>query len=349
MIQGGEQQNDAPVRRMQFALVLLMLAHIPSAYRYFVGLYSLTHYQFFPVALLSFVILFWFRKSKDERPLTGGMVVLLLLDLLGLAAGVHLNSPWLSFTGMVLGLFALTAKFRDEGYDRHLAYLAILPAITVRLPLNMDTEVIHWLQRATTAASSRFLDQIGVAHQRNGNILELPGKTLLVSEACSGVQSLFAVLFIAALMVCVSRRSFVHSLVLILSGFVFAGAMNVMRVSAIAISWDFFRQDFSEGTRHEILGYVCMLLAAGLIWSMDSLLSFFLDPVPEIRPAGPTGAFRHPITSLWNWCFYVHRIDPSMQGVPIHFAAKPQLRESKILLLFAVIICVVAVTFQMRG
>ena len=40
---------------------------------------------------------------------------------------------------------------------------------------------------------------MGYLHLRRGNIIELPDKQLLVEEACSGVQSLFTVLFLAVL------------------------------------------------------------------------------------------------------------------------------------------------------
>ena len=122
---------------------------------------------------------------------------------------------------------------------------------------------------------------------------------------------------------------------------------NVLRVSSIAIVWDLFKEDFSVGVRHEVLGYTCMILAVVLIWSSDSLLTFLLDPVPAIRPKGPAGEFRHPLTGLWNWCFYVHKFDDSIAGVPSKYVARPQGKESKSLTRFGGVVLFVAIVLQL--
>ena len=207
--------------------------------------------------------------------------------------------------GLLAWLLAWSVNQKDDGHSRSLGYLILLPLMTLRLPLNSDQQVIHWLQRITTSIASRSLDHLGMLHAREGNVIEFPGKSFLVAEACSGVQSLFTILFLAALVICLRRRSIAHTVLLMLSGFAFAGIMNVTRVMTIAIAWERHQRDWSVGFTHELLGYCCLGAAAALLMSADAFLEFFLAQVPDFRGLGPVAIFRNPIIAIWNQLFVV--------------------------------------------
>jgi exosortase len=286
--------------RSQALILVLAAVHLPFVARYWTGLWQLQHYQFFPFALLAFAWLVVTRGSQEKRRWTFVPLALIGLDLLCLVAGIALNSPWIIAVGLLCCCTACCLNIRDEGFERSLFYLAILPALTIRLPLNTDEQVIHWLQRVTTVAASALLNQLHVLHLREGNVLQFPGKSFLIAEACSGVQSLFAILFIAALVTCVQRRPLIQGVLLLGAGFLFAGVMNVVRVMTIAIAWQTRGIDLSNGTVHEVLGYCCLILAALLVMSMDQLLCLVLAPVPDERCNGAAGRFRNPVTFVWN-------------------------------------------------
>ena len=145
------------------------------------------------------------------------------------------------------------------------------------------------------------MERFGHLHLRKGNTIELPDKQLLVEEACSGVQSLFTVLFLAALIVCWRRRGILHAVPLILSGVVFAGAMNVFRISAIAVAWQDNQLDLSHGWYHDALGYMALLLAILLLVSTDALLLFFMASFNDHEYGPFAGVYRNPFTVLWNF------------------------------------------------
>ncbi|MEZ6033110.1 MAG: archaeosortase/exosortase family protein [Planctomycetaceae bacterium] len=68
-------------------------------------------------------------------------------------------------------------------------------------PLNLDETAVQELQGVTSKIASAFLSMIHVDHLLAGNIIQpLIGGELLVDEACSGVQSLYTLMFIAAFM-----------------------------------------------------------------------------------------------------------------------------------------------------
>ena len=304
-----ETQADTSGARRSFLWrmlsILLPVAHLPWLLNYWTSLWHLQHYQFFPFALGAFGWLFATRRSKNQQRWSTVSSALIGFDILCLAAGIVLDSPFIVMAGMMAWIMAWSVHQKDEGHSRSLGYLILLPLMTLRLPLNSDEQVIHWLQRLTTSIASRVLDHLGMLHAREGNIIEFPGKSFLVAEACSGVQSLFTILFLATLVICLRRRSFAHSLLLMLSGFAFAGIMNVTRVMTIAIAWERHHLDWSAGFSHELLGYCCLAAAAGLLMSADAFLGFLLAPVRDVRGIGTVALFRNPLIAIWNLLFLI--------------------------------------------
>ncbi len=286
--------------RKRFLLMVLLGVHLPFLYAYLSSLWQLTHYQFFPFAISAFVMLFASRRSGDKERWTWLSWLLIVVDLACLGFQAYIYSPLVATVGLVACSIAWCSANRDAGYSRRLTYLGLLPFLVIRLPLNYDEQVIQWLQRITTSIASKSLDRLGMLHCREGNVLQFPGKRFMVAEACSGVQSLFTILFIAALVICLRRRSVIHGALLLASGVIFAGIMNSLRVISIAVAWEAFKTDLSVGTPHETVGYICLALAALLLMSADAFLGFLSDPVPDVPRPGAVGMFLNPLIFLWN-------------------------------------------------
>jgi exosortase len=286
--------------RKKLLLAVLLAVHVPFLIAYLSGLWRQTHYQFFPFAIGAFVWLFVTRRDRQPERWSWLTWILLAVDMACLAAQFYSYSPWLAVVGLACTLTAWCYANRDTGYDRRLTYLALLPVIVLRLPLNYDEQVIHGLQRLTTTVASKILHRFGLLHFREGNVLQFPGKSFMVEEACSGVQSLFTILFIAALVVCLKRRSFVHGILLLASGVLMAGIMNTMRVVTITVAWDKYAYDLSAGFAHDLVGYFCLAVAAMMLMSADAFLGFLSDPVPDTQTSGKVGMFLNPLTFLWN-------------------------------------------------
>ncbi len=100
-------------------------------------------------------------------------------------------------------------------------------------------------------------------------------------------------------MICLRRRSIIHGALLLASGIVFAGLMNISRVITIAVAWERYATDLTSGLSHDVLGYICLAVAA-LLLSADGFLGFVADPVPNIARPGRLALFRNPLIRLWN-------------------------------------------------
>jgi exosortase len=295
-------------------LALLMGVHLPFVLPYFAGLWERTHYQFFPFAIGTFVWLFVTRRSRDQERWTWLAWLLVAVDVLCVVMQFVQSIPWLAAFGFAVLLTAWCFVNRDAGFGRRLTYLALLPWLVVRLPLQYDQDAIHWLQRVTTAIASNILHRARMLHFREGNILQFPGRSFEVQEACSGVQSLFTVLFIAALVVCLKRRSVIHAAALLASGLLVAGIMNIVRVISIAFVWQQFSIDWSAGLSHDVLGYVCLIIASMMLMSGDAFVAFLTDPVPDMDRPGRGGQFLNPLILYWNRLVAVIPGDPTLNA-----------------------------------
>ena len=290
------------VRKSEISLIVLAIAHLWFVGLHYIRLWSIEHYQFFPFALAAFGWLLHTRRKSADLKLDLPAKILIAADVLLLATAFFLNSPWLGCVGAIVLTFAFCRSQHESASEQSgsLGYLALLPLITLRLPLAFDLQLMHWLQAATTRFASRLLNYFGYLHLREGNVLEFPGKRFLVEEACSGVQSLFTVIFLAALMICVQRRKIVHSALLLTSAFGAAAVMNVVRVAGISVAWQQLEMDLSTGWQHDATGYVSLIVAAMLVLFTDAFLKLFFAAVPNEGGASKAAAYRNPFIWIWN-------------------------------------------------
>jgi len=140
---------------------------------------------------------------------------------------------------------------------------------------------------------------MAIPHTRNGNVFELPGGAMLVEEACSGVQSLFSLLFCAFLLIAWLRRSAFLAPLYALAAIASALVMNILRVAAIGIGQERLGVDLAHGWKHEVLGYLCLGLGILLLASTDRLLLVLFYPVLDARK----GRKSNPLSWLWNSFF----------------------------------------------
>lgn len=301
--------TPTPITRQLFTkylwFSLLFLVHLPFIGLEYLRLWNLEHYQFFPFAVVAFGGLFYQRHLLVVAHWTRFNWALVSLDVLLLIGAVYLRSPFLAYAGAIALLWAACRAIPDAQFERSTGYLILLLLITLRLPQGLDLDAIHWLQRMTTSVASNVLNHFGFLHLRTGNVLEFPGKRFLVEEACSGVQSLFTLLFLAAFITCAYRRKLFHTLLVLVSAAFFAGVLNVLRVTAISIAWSSYQFDLSVGWQHEFIGHLALVIAAGLVYSADATIEFFCSPVPDISGAGINAVFENPLTRMWNWLFLV--------------------------------------------
>lgn len=265
--------------RAMLGIVSLLLAFGPIVYRYLRGVIQLPHYEFvllLPIGAAILAIPRWSRlgsltpgKALPFFWLLGGGILLLL-------ASIVLDSPWF---GAIAGLFAAAAAIYAVGGRRLL--LVLLPAwcllwLGIRLPLTADEHLSQRLQQIAATRASAVLNYLGEDHILDGNVVETPQQRYMVEEACSGVQSLFAITACTVFFALWMREPAGRVILLLLVAWWWVWLANVGRVIAVTVlnsRWDL---PVAEGMGHTILGIVLFCMTLGLIVSSEHLILFFL-------------------------------------------------------------------------
>lgn len=160
---------------------------------------------------------------------------------------------FMTLIGMLLYLLGFEAI-------RILIYPLVLMLLMVPMPGFILQNITGPLQTIASKLAERLLEFLGFSVLRDGNILILPGQTLNVAEACSGLRSLMGLTFLGQAYVYLfdSRpwMRWVIALVIIPIG-VFA---NSVRIVATAIAGSHNRE-WAQGLFHESTGWVVFVVA----------------------------------------------------------------------------------------
>jgi exosortase len=261
------------------AILLIAFAHLPILYVYSKSLLALPQYEYIlalPVFAGVLVYSRAWRLGPVSRGATGPAVALFLLSAALVCVATVFDSPWL---GAISGLWAMLAAVYAWG-GRKLA-IACLPAwivlwLIVRLPFDSDTRLIQELQSIAARRASILLHNIGQPHILQGNVIETPEKVYAVEEACSGVQSLFAITACTVFFVLWSRMAWWRSLLILVVAWWWVWAANVARVILVTYLNTNYNIPVDTGWMHDALGLGLFGVTLLLIYSSGRFLWFVL-------------------------------------------------------------------------
>ena len=290
---------NAPV----FPALVGTIGCLPLLVVHFQQLWSRPHYQYFPMVLVAVAILYQLRRTDSDREIAQTRP---LLAGLGLLAGVALASyavlrisPLLCCTAWLLTMVAFVSRTPVKSW----AAWALL-WLLLRLPQGRDVWLIQWLQKITTQISSGVLDQLHIDHIQEGHVLAFPDRKLLVEEACSGVVSLFTIVATAAIFGAFLRRSFFHTILLMVAGAFWAGAANILRVVSIAVCIERYGIDLTSGWPHDFLGLAVFCVTLVTLFSTDALLRFVTGPVGLDDMSLSEQIHENLLVRIWNRLFW---------------------------------------------
>jgi len=239
------------------------------------------HYQFFPCLMAAVIYLAYQRWSLVSRPTRngrrcGGLAV--VLCALSQATAVCLGSPWLSAVNGILLLFAWCVMSRGWRFFAMIAPVWMLLWLLVPLPLRWDAHLINGMQSVSVHVSSGVADLCGRNHLVQGHVIHIPGQLLLVDEACSGVQSLFATLAMVAVFSVWTRRPLAVTVLLLASTFLWVSVVNVTRIVIIVLVNSQTSWDLSVGWPHAVLAVLLFPLTVSLLLATDRMFRNLLAP-----------------------------------------------------------------------
>lgn len=264
---------------LQFWSLIAASQIIPMVYYIRSGL-NQDHFQYLPFLYLSIGYLFYQRWDKVIRaPQRTVSHVFLALGLATMIAAAFFGSTWLVGVSFALCLTSFLSSSKERN-GLPMTYLGAVLLLSIRLPLARTAAIVTRLQLTVTDFSANVLDGMRVPNATDGTLIQLPSKDLLVAEACSGIQSLFTILFFALLMIAYHRRRSARAVILVGMAIVIAVFGNALRILTIAMAEYLFGFDLAVGWLHSALGYVALAFAAALLFACDDLLTCV---VPSFR------------------------------------------------------------------
>jgi exosortase len=182
--------------------------------------------------------------------------------------------PRISFVLLIAGLiwtFWGYARFRT------LSFPLVLLATMVPLPTLVYNAISAPLQLFASDVSTNLAQMLGVAVYRDGNVIHLANTSLGVEEACSGLNSLSALMVVSLLigyLICprVSIRVVLFALSIPLSIVV-----NILRVTGTAIIADYHEQ-FALGFYHSFTGWLVFIGGFTVLYAMAKGLNWLTRP-----------------------------------------------------------------------
>jgi exosortase len=288
--QPSSHTPSSPIEESRSLLVpavaaLVLAAHVPLLILLGQRMWNTEHYSFFPLILVGGGVIGWQRYERYKKEQTGPVwdmafrsPLLWLISLALLALGVAAHSPWPVGVGFLLALRASINSLVTDELARRLMPAWWFLWLAIPLPFNFDRHLILMMQLLATKLASGVLDLGGIRHAVSGVIIELPGKSYFVEEACSGVQSLFAAISVTIFYSLLGERGLLRTVLLSIIGIGWVLAANALRIIVVTIASSRYQIPLDVGWAHEATGAAVFVLALLMIVSTDRLL-LFLAPL----------------------------------------------------------------------
>ena len=201
--------------------------------------------------------------------LVGAACVLFLLGKVG-------AEFFISRISFVLLLVGLTWTFWGWARLRSLAFPFLLLATMVPLPVMVYNTLAAPLQLLASDMATNLAQALGVTVYRDGNIIHLAAISLGVEEACSGLNSLSALMVGGLLLGYLQCTRFRTRALLFGLTIPLSIAVNILRVTGTALIAD-YHEEFALGFYHAFSGWLVFVAGFGVLYLLAKGLHFILD------------------------------------------------------------------------
>ena len=212
----------------------------------------------------------WTRRSlifaDSATPDTRGLWLVAcscVLYVLG-KLGAEFFLPRISF---VLLLAGLAWTFWGYARLRNLAFPLVLLATMVPLPVILYNALAAPLQLFASDVATNLAQMMGVAVYRDGNIIKLAHLSLGVEEACSGLNSLSALMVASLLLGFLACHRVNARVILFALSIPLSIAVNVLRVTGTAVIAD-YHEEFAMGFYHLFSGWLVFIGGFGILYGI---------------------------------------------------------------------------------
>lgn len=221
----------------------------------------------------------WMRRkltfAEPAVPSSSGLWLIAAACLLFLLGKVGAEF-FISRISFVLLLVALTWTFWGAARLRSLAFPFLLLATMVPLPVIVYNAMSAPLQLLASDMATNLAQALGVTVYRDGNVIHLAAVSLGVEEACSGLNSLSALMVGGLLLGYLQCTRFRTRALLFALTIPLSIAVNILRVTGTAVIAD-YHEEFALGFYHSFSGWLVFVAGFGVLYVLAKGLHFILD------------------------------------------------------------------------
>ncbi|MEO8622843.1 MAG: exosortase/archaeosortase family protein [bacterium] len=239
--------------------------------------------------LLAPVAIWLAWKAGIRRDAVGnpalGVAVLVLAILLRYMAGLAAELFTMR-ASVVMALGALTIYHYGFRQLLHWWLPFLLGSLAIPLPELVTQALALPLQFKASQMGAAMLEMRDIPVRLTGNVIRIPGNELFVTEACSGLRSLTALLALAVLLGGLVLRSPITRIMLVLLAIPIAVVINGVRVFLTGFLVYFVDPALGKGFMHITEGWLLFLVSLvcmGVVaWMGGWLEGLFL---PKVAPS----------------------------------------------------------------
>jgi len=205
---------------------------------------------------------------RPQRALGVGLLVVAVLIRCAAGLAAELFTMRAS---MVMALGAITIY--QFGFRQVLRWWLPFALLCLSIPLpELITQTLALpLQFRASRMGAALLEMRNVPVRLSGNVILLPGRQLFVTEACSGLRSLTALIAMSVLLAALMLRTVPARIALVLLAIPVAIVVNGVRVFLTGFLVFFVSPSFGEGFMHLTEGWLLFLVSlavlAGFTWA----------------------------------------------------------------------------------
>ncbi len=215
----------------------------------------------------------WRTGLRPDRKPALALGLLVLAGAVLLRAGAELAAELFTMRlSLVMALAGLVVYY--WGLRQALAWWLpfTLLVLSVPLPELIRSAMALPLQFQASEMGAALLEWRQIPVHLSGNVISIPGHRLFVTEACSGLRSLTALLSLGVLMGGLWLRSPVSRVALILLAVPIAIAVNGVRVFMTGFLVYFVDPSLGEGFMHVTEGWLLFLISFALVSGLAVLV-----------------------------------------------------------------------------
>ena len=229
-------------------------------------------------------------KDLTPQPLLG-LILLTGAVLLRYASALaaELYTLRLSLVGALFALVVFQWGFK-QAVRWWLPFTLLF--LSIPLPQVILSSIAFPLQLRASRLGAMLLEIRDIPVRLEGNLINIPGQTLFVSEACSGLRSLTALVSLGVLLAALWLRSPFTRVALLIFVIPIAMLVNGIRVFLTGYLVYFVDPSMGEGFMHMTEGWGLFLVAliiTGVVTAGLSYLEGLWIPKPKPATATPAG------------------------------------------------------------